>query len=141
MKFQDYRHHIPIQIRFSDIDRLQHVNNACYHNYVELGRVRYFNKVLNGAINWDLQGFVLARTEIDHIESLFLDDEAHCFTRVYELGNKSLKMHTSIVALRDGELRQAAKINGILVAMDYTQNKSVAIPDEWRKMIGEFEGI
>ena len=47
MIFEDFKHVTPIQIRFVDIDRLDHVNNACYLNFFELGRVKYFNLVLH----------------------------------------------------------------------------------------------
>ena len=55
----DYIHELPIQIRFNDIDKLSHLNNACYLTFFELGRVNYFNKILKTPVNWDEQGFVL----------------------------------------------------------------------------------
>ncbi len=61
MIFEDFKHVTPIQIRFVDIDRLDHVNNACYLNFFELGRVKYFNLVLGNTINWKESGFVIAR--------------------------------------------------------------------------------
>jgi acyl-CoA thioester hydrolase len=141
MNFQDYRHFIPIQIRFSDIDRLNHVNNSCYHNYFELGRVRYFNEVFHKNINWSEKGFVLARTEIDHLESLFLDDEVWCFTKVIRLGNKSLTIKNSIVKKgRNGLVESAAGI-GILVAMDYVNKESIELPEAWVELIKKFENL
>jgi acyl-CoA thioester hydrolase len=141
MNFQDYRHFIPIQIRFSDIDRLNHVNNSCYHNYFELGRVKYFNEILDRDINWIEKGFVLGRTEIDHIESLFLDDEVWCFTRVTALGNKSLTIKNSIVKKgKDGLIEAAAGI-GILVARDFMRRESIELPSAWAESIKKFEGL
>jgi len=34
----------PIQIRFSDCDMLQHVNNAIYLQYFETARINFFNQ-------------------------------------------------------------------------------------------------
>src|SRR3954462_11762476 len=96
MEFNDYKHIIPIQVRFSDVDRLNHVNNACYLNYFELGRVRYFNEVLGDSIDWKDEGFILARTEVDHIEPLFLNDAVYCFTRIAAVGTKSITVHNTI---------------------------------------------
>jgi acyl-CoA thioester hydrolase len=141
MNFQDYRHVIPIQIRFSDIDRLNHVNNSCYHNYFELGRVKYFNGIVHEDLNWIEKGFVLARTEIDHIESLFLDDEVWCFTKVTKLGNKSLTIKNSIVKKgKDGLIESAVGI-GIVVARDFVRRESIEIPQEWAEHIKKFEGL
>ena len=103
IQFRNYRHIIPVQIRFSDIDRLNHINNACYHNYIELGRVEYFEKILAGHINWDETGFVLARTEMDHLEQVYLrlledtartlgamrPDLAHLYSTRVEVGVQS----------------------------------------------------
>ncbi|MCC6371580.1 MAG: acyl-CoA thioesterase [Bacteroidia bacterium] len=141
IRFEEYRHCIPVQIRFVDIDRLNHVNNACYLNYFELGRVRYFNQILGGLINWELEGFILARTEIDHIIPVLLNDEIYCCTRVIKLGTKSITIQNSIVKKTDaGLLLECAKGIGVLVAMDYKGNNSIELPPNWRRAMSEFEG-
>ncbi len=137
--FGDYKHIIPIQVRFSDIDRLNHVNNACYLNYFELGRVQYFTAVLSSSINWNTHGFVAARTEIDHLAPVFLNDEIYCCSRVIRLGNKSLTIKNSIVKKENDTLIEWAAGIGILVAMDYVNNVSIELPGEWRKRMEAFE--
>ena len=42
-----------IQVRFSDLDVLGHVNNTIYFSYFELARVHYFRELLG--IDWDWQ--------------------------------------------------------------------------------------
>jgi acyl-CoA thioester hydrolase len=139
MTYADYKHIIPIQIRFCDIDKLNHVNNACYHNYFELGRVNYFNRLFQEKINWDKEGFVLARTEIDHLLPVFLEDEIYCCTKVIKMGNKSITLKNCIIKKSgDGFLECAAGI-GILVASDYVNNISIQLPQAWRQLIQTFE--
>jgi acyl-CoA thioester hydrolase len=139
MTYADYKHMIPIQIRFCDIDKLNHVNNACYHNYFELGRVNYFNRLFQEKINWDKEGFVLARTEIDHLLPVFLEDEIYCCTKVIKMGNKSITLKNCIIKKSgDGFLECAAGI-GILVASDYVNNISIQLPQAWRQLIQTFE--
>jgi len=140
MQFKDYKHVIPIQVRFSDIDRLNHVNNACYLNYFELGRVKYFNDVFKEHINWNEKGFVLARTEVDHIEAIFLNDEVYCFTKVSKLGTKSITVTNSVVKKVNGELIEAASGIGVLVAMDYINQQSIELPEKWIELVKNFEG-
>lgn len=139
MHFRDFNHFISIQIRFSDIDRLNHVNNACYLNYFELGRVRYFNDVFKEHINWNEKGFVLARTELDHIEPVFLNDDVFCFTKVIKTGTKSLTIKNSIVRKKGNDLQECATGIGILVAMDYLKNESIELPTKWVELISSFE--
>lgn len=139
INFEDYKHSIPIQIRFSDIDKINHVNNACYLNYFETARVNYFDTVFGGRNDWDKQGFVLARNEINHLIPIHLEDQIFCLTKVTDLGNKSLTLKNSILKkTKDGYVECANGI-GILVAMDYVTHQSIPLPDEWKKMVHAFE--
>jgi acyl-CoA thioester hydrolase len=139
MNYQDYKHVIPIQIRFIDIDRLDHVNNACFLSYFELGRVKYFNLVLNKHINWNDSGFVIARTEINHITPIYLLDDLYCFTKIINIGTKSITIKNSLVKKVGEEFQEAANGIGVLVAMDYLNKVSVDMPVKWRQAIEEFE--
>lgn len=62
MQFRDFKHVTPLQLRFSDLDRLGHVNNVIYLTYFELGRINYFNAVYKEKINWDKEGFILGQS-------------------------------------------------------------------------------
>jgi acyl-CoA thioester hydrolase len=139
MNYQDYKHVLPIQIRFIDIDRLDHVNNACFLSYFELGRVKYFNQVLNRHINWNDSGFVIARTEINHIIPIYLLDELYCFTKIIKIGTKSITIKNSLVKKVGSEFHECANGIGILVAMDYVNKTSIDLPSKWREAIEGFE--
>lgn len=139
MNFEDYKHSIKIQIRFSDIDKINHVNNACYLNYFETARVNYFDTVFEGRTNWDEFGFVLARNEINHIAPIHLEDEIFCFTKVIQLGNKSLTLKNAIIKKTTSGFIECANGIGILVAMNYKTRESIPLLQEWREMIGNFE--
>ena len=139
IKFLDYNHVTPIQIRFNDIDRLNHVNNSCYLSFFELGRVNYFNLVLKDCIDWNKSGFVLARTELDHKLPIFLTDEVFCFTKVIGIGTKSLTIKNSIVKKVNSEILECASGIGVLVAMDYVRQISIEVPNVWVKEINNYE--
>jgi len=139
MRFEDYKHHLPLQIRFCDIDRINHLNNAVYHNFFELGRVIYFNQLFTHSINWNERGFVLARTELNHILPVFINDNIYCFTKIIKIGTKSITIKNSICKLENNNLIECANGIGILVAMNYVKNESIKVPLEWRKAIEEFE--
>ena len=136
-----FQHQIPIQIRFADIDRLDHVNNACYLSFFELGRVSYFNAVFKKLIDWNKMGFVLARTEIDHQTPIFLNDVVFCYSKIIKLGTKSLTFQNIIVKKEKDQLIECATGIGVLVAMDYVSQQSIEIPKNWRSAIEAFEKI
>lgn len=139
IQHEDYKHSIPIQIRFSDIDKINHVNNACYLNYFETARVAYFDRVFGGRNDWDKQGFVLARNEINHLHPIHLEDEIFCLTKVTQLGNKSLTLKNSVLKRTKEGYVECANGIGILVAMNYITHESILLPEEWKAMISEFE--
>src|SRR5688572_21233536 len=139
IKFKDYKHMTTIQVRFVDIDRLNHVNNSCYLSYCELGRVKYFMEVLGEVIDWNKHGFVLAHSEIDYFTPIYLDDEVYCFTKVTYLGSKSLSLKNEILKKHNGNWTECAMISGVLVAMDYLEHQSIEIPQVWRERINAYE--
>ncbi|HQQ93587.1 MAG TPA: thioesterase family protein [Bacteroidia bacterium] len=139
IKFKDYKHMTPIQVRFADIDRLNHVNNACYLTYCEVARVGYFREVLKDAVNWESNGFILARSEVDYLAPIFLYDEVYCFTKVSYMGTKSISVLNEILKKQDGKWTECATVTGVLVAMDYRNNCSIEIPSAWRELISKYE--
>jgi acyl-CoA thioester hydrolase len=140
MQFEDYRHSIPIQVRFSDIDKLKHINNACYFTYFELGRIDYFNRVFKENINWSEKGFILAHTAADYLQPVHLDDEIYCFTKVIKVGKKSMTIKNSIVKKTGEKLVECTKGLVVLVAMDYSTNQSIEVPKKWVELMQQFEG-
>lgn len=59
----------PIQIRFSDMDPMQRVNNSVYSSYLELGRLDFCKKYISIKTLQDIP-FVLVRVELDILNSL-----------------------------------------------------------------------
>ena len=47
-----FRHSIPVQMRFNDIDVLGHVNNSVFFTYYDLGKSAYFTTIRKGQMNW-----------------------------------------------------------------------------------------
>ncbi len=139
MDSADYRHQCDIQVRFNDIDKIGHVNNAVYHSYLELGRVHYLNDVMEGTINWDEEGFVLARTEIDYLRPLYLRDQISCFTRFESAGNKSFILKSSICRKTKDGWETCSTALTTLVCMDYTSGKSKILPQAWLEKMETFE--
>ena len=47
MNIKNFKHKTKIIVRFSDLDAMQHVNNATYLTYLEEARIDYFNTLFN----------------------------------------------------------------------------------------------
>src|ERR1041385_4299494 len=98
-----YQHSLPIQIRFVDIDRQGHVNNATILSYFELERVEFLNEVVGKDNDWDRRGLVIAHTEIDYLEPILLNDKIRAYSRLAHVGTKSFKVENVLVKERNGK--------------------------------------
>jgi len=126
-----------VQIRFNDFDLLKHVNNSVYQNYFDLARSDYIEKVFKEKIQWHSDGLVLAKVSIEYIRPILPDEAIEVFTKIYTLGNKSLKMLQKIVQKETNELK--ATCDSVMVAYNGAADKPCPIPEKWRKKIVAFE--
>lgn len=46
----EFKHSVPVQLRFNDADALGHVNNSVYFTFYDLGKTEYFKAVRGGEI-------------------------------------------------------------------------------------------
>jgi acyl-CoA thioester hydrolase len=137
---QHYKHKTPIQLRFKDIDKMGHVNNANHLTYIELARVKYFEDVVGVDGNWsDLQGLILAHVSIDYKRPIFLHDNVFVFTRCSKLGRKSLELSWVIINEKDGLEETLAQGIAVIVCYDYSTNQTIEVPDEQRRKIEAYE--
>jgi acyl-CoA thioester hydrolase len=134
-----YKQKTPIQIRFKDVDRLGHVNNANHITYFELARVDYFNSLMGDVrIDWESESLILAKMEMEYRQPILLDDKIFAYTWVSRIGSKSFDMSCSIVRVIDGVETEAAKGLAVIVCFNYKINQTIPIPEEWKKkMAGE----
>ncbi|HRG38052.1 MAG TPA: thioesterase family protein [Bacteroidia bacterium] len=131
-----FRHKTPIQIRFKDIDRLGHVNNANHITYFELARVDYFNTLMGRGtkIDWDNESLILARMEMDYKQPIFLEDKISVYTWVSRMGSKSFDMSCSIVKeIEGGAETEVAKGLAVIVCFNYKLNQTIPIPEGWKE--------
>jgi acyl-CoA thioester hydrolase len=137
---QNFKHKFPIQIRFKDIDKMGHVNNAVYLTFIETARVHYFDSVVGHGNKWSHQvGLILARTEIDYKAPVFLRDSIVVYTRCSRIGTKSITIDWAIVRENTPTEEIVAKGISVLVCYDYEQNTTIAVPDEHRELLEVYE--
>ena len=134
----NFRHATPIQIRFADMDAMHHVNNAKYLTFIESARICYFNDVLQAGMNLS-PGFILAKATVDFLLPITLLDEIKVMTRCSRIGNKSFELEYEIARVNPSPQTAVAKAQTVLVGYDYQLQKTIQIPDEWKKRIEAFE--
>ena len=89
LALNDFSHQTEIQIRFSDVDIMGHVNNSYYLQYAETARMKYLHDVLPSDINWQKEGIIIAKVELNYLQPISLHTLLYLKTRCYNIGNKS----------------------------------------------------
>ena len=120
-----------IEIRWSDLDSSQHVNNAVYLSYLEEVRTAWLARALRDA---GVMDFVLAHVEIDFKRELTLDDTAavaRC--ALARVGASSIRTAEEILT-EGGEL--AALAEAVLVARDPATGASRPLSAAERSALG-----
>src|SRR5512136_45626 len=136
----DFHFYHLIEVRYGDLDPQGHVNNAKFLTYMEQGRVFYLKqlKLWEGGSFLNL-GVILADVQITFKKAVQFGDPLRVGVRIARLGNKSMTSEYRLEDARDASI--FATGSSVLVAYDYHSNRSVAIPDEWRMAIREYEGM
>lgn len=130
---------IPIQIRLSDLDTFGHVNNGAQCNYFDCGRLAYIAEVCGRQLDWTNLDLILVHNELDFKSAILMHDDIVCETKVYEIGNKSIKILQRLVDRKTGVLKTIS--HSVLASFDKVQNCAVPLSDEYRKKFAEYENL
>jgi acyl-CoA thioester hydrolase len=131
----------PIEVRYSDLDAQGHVNNAKFITYFEHARTHYWRHLTifkPGSSFLDV-GIIMADLQITFLAPILWENKIKAGVRTTHLGNKSLTLHQCIVDQDSVKEYATGKI--VLVAYDYHQGNSIPVPEDWRRIIGDFEGL
>ena len=134
----DFRFFHLQELRYGDIDAQRHLNNARYFTFMEQARMHYLLE-LELWVGGDFEGvgMILAEQKCIYLQPILFGQPIRVGVRVSRLGNKSWTM--DYIFLTAGEDEPLATGYSIQVAYDYQSQKSIAIPDEWRKVIEDYE--
>lgn len=122
---------IKIQVRFSDLDVMGHVNNSVYLSYFEMARVALFSPLMGEKWDWKKNGVLLRKNEVEYILPVLLHQVPEIMIYTKSIGTKSFTLEYEL------------KVNGILctigssilVCYDSDTNKTIEVPQEMRKVL------
>lgn len=129
-----------VEIRFSDIDMAGHVHNSRYLSYFEQARIDFMSDMTGDDWKWRERGIVLGRNEIDYIIPIYLQDEIYVITKCDHVGNKSFTLSYELYKKTDEEDILCTKGRSILVCMDFKNDESQPLFEEWKpKLMASLE--
>ncbi len=135
----DFKASLPIQIRFTDIDALGHINNNVYLSYFDLGKADYFERVRGTAVSWIEGAIVIAHLEMDFLEPTFYTEKVVVESKMVKIGDKSGEFIQQLRSEKTGAVKCVCK--SIFVYIDSESQKPASVPHVWREVMGKFEGV
>lgn len=133
-----FRHYLPVQLRFNDIDMLGHVNNSVYITLFDMGKTRYFETALPD-VDFRHIPIVVVNVNCDLLEPTYFNDSVEMFTRVARIGNRSITMDQRIVDTATGHLK--ARCTTVLAGFDPATATGAPLDPVYVAAIREFDNI
>lgn len=134
-----FKHTLPIQIRFNDIDALGHINNNLYFSYFDLGKIAYLEDLKAAYVSWTDGIIVIGRIESDFLNPVFYKEQIVVDTKVTHIGNKSITFLQQVRNSLTDEIK--CKCMSVAVAYNPKALSAMKVPDIWRTAMSEFDSI
>ena len=134
----DYRHVLPLQIRFNDVDKFGHVNNTVYFQFYDTAKTDYIATVCKG-VDWERLGIVVVKIEAEFVAQIKGNDHIAGRTRIVKIGNKSFHLEQDVIDSDTHEVK--SRCLPVMVLYDLERQQTIPLPDEWRKAISDYEGL
>ena len=137
----EFRFFHPIEVRYGDLDPQGHLNNAKYLTYFETGRIKYLTHLglFKRGDSFMNIGIIMADAHVTFKAPVEYGTNVEVGVRIARIGNKSMHSEYAILNADTGE--ELATGTSVLVAFDYRSGKTLPLSDEWRRLIGGFEGL
>lgn len=133
-----FRHTLPLQIRFNDVDTLGHVNNTVYFSFYDLGKSSYFQDVHPAEAVMRQTSVVLAHAEVDFLVPIRPEEHIAVQTAVSAVGHKSFTLVQQVI---NSDTRQVKCFcTSVVVAFDAAAQTAVPVPESWVQAFCRYEG-
>lgn len=127
----------PVQLRFSDIDMLGHLNNSRYFELMDLAKNDYFTRVAGGKIEWSRPPVMIANVNCDFLSQTTYHEPVQVLTQVDRIGDKSFVLIQQLVNSDTHEVKCCCAAT--MVNFDTEKRIPATVSPEWRQAIAQFE--
>lgn len=136
-KRNDFDFWTTIHTRWGDMDGLRHINHAAYLTYMETARLDLYIQIGHDLDRWDQEeSSILASMEVNYISQAVHPTTFEIGQRITRIGNKSYDILTAI--FKKGKEMPVLQANFVLVSFNYDTNKTITVPDEFKKYLNSF---
>jgi len=130
---------IKTPVAWGEMDAFQHINNTVYLRYFESARIAYFYKLdMIEAMTRTGIGPILASTSCKFKIPLTYPDNVLIGAKVTSIDEFSFMMGYCVFSVNHQKM--AAEGDGLIVTLNYQENRKVPVPEELRQRILALEG-
>ena len=134
----EYRHVLPLQIRFNDVDKFGHVNNTVYFQFYDTAKTDYIATVCKG-VDWEKLAIVVVKIEAEFVSQIKGNDHIAGRTRIVKIGNKSFHLEQEVIDIDTQEVK--SRCLSVMVLYDLKHQQTIPLPDEWRRAIIDYDRL
>ena len=128
-----FKHKLPLQIRFTDVDVLGHVNNTVYLAFYDTGKAAFMTDILGRKILWHEVDTVVANIDCAFLAPIFFGEEIEVLTACTSVHEKSFRLLQMIREKNTGEIKSMCET--VMVSFDAKTQKAMPLSDEWREKL------
>lgn len=132
----NFRHCLPVQIRFNDIDMFGHLNNSVYIQFLDLGKYAYFRQFMSDTFGREPTAPVVANINCDFIEPTKIDERLEVLTAITDIADSSMTLDQRVVSTT-GRVKCSART--IMVNIDLSTGRPTTVSDTWRRRIDAYQ--
>lgn len=136
---KNYPYSCPIQVRSTDIDAQNHVNNGIYYQYLEHARVMFLHEHLGWNVYEDWM--VIAHSSIDYRRPIRFEDKPVIYQGISAVGTKSFTIKAVIAGTTaEGNEVVFAEATTVQVCVD-KQGRPIAVPEKYRAPLEKSKSV
>lgn len=113
-----------IEVRFSDLDTLHHVNNAVLVSFIEQARWKWWHEYL-GDRPFASEGFLIARLEVDYRRPILMNDDVQVEVTCPRVGRTSFDLAYRVLKGPGGPVLAEART--VQVMLDFNTQKPTPV--------------
>lgn len=142
MNTSKFKFKYTLKVRSYEVDWAGIVHNSIYLQYYEVARIEYL-KHLGIVVSYESinsrSKVVIVRNELNYKYPARFDDTLDIYVRISEIGNTSFTFESVILNSKNGKF--ISDNISIHVWLNEETGEPVKVPEEFVKIIKEFEGI
>jgi acyl-CoA thioester hydrolase len=133
----DFHFSLDAQLRFNDVDIFGHINNSVYLQLFDLAKVKYFEAVLGGPVDWHDATVVVVNINSSFYSPAYFEEPLTVVTTVGKISVHSFILEQRIFNPQTGDVKCTAKT--VMAGFDPKTASGIEVPKKWVNALLNFE--